>query len=199
MGHLNERITEYIFNELPSAEMVEARAHVAGCKDCRQEVEWFERTHSMLMTSQDVNPPRSVVFEFAKPAPVPARFWKWVAPMAAAAVLAMGVVLAAPIQIQWKDSQLTIAFGKAPAATTAAVPVVERVVEKVAAEPVDYARIQQLISDEVVRKDISRTKEIQRLRGELAYVEGLQQATERSVMGAEASIAMLVPRSPSED
>ena len=199
MGHLNERITGYIFNELPSAEMAEARAHVAGCKDCRQEVEWFERTHSMLMTSQDVSPPRSVVFEFAKPAPAPSGFWKWVAPMAAAAVLVMGVALAAPIQIQWKDSQLTIAFGKAPASSPSAVPVVERVVEKAVAEPVDYARIQKLINDEVVRKDVARTKDIQRLRGELAYVEGLQQATERGVMGAEASIAMLVPRSPSED
>src|SRR5262249_17309618 len=154
---------------LSPAEMTEVKSHLAQCADCKKEVEQHERTFSMLKASPDVNPPRSVVFEFEKP--VANRWWRWLAPVAAAAMLLIGVSLAAPIQVKWSDSQLTIAFGKLPASVStpaAAPPAPERVVvEKTAAEPVDYERIQKWINDEVNKKDAVRVKEIQRLQGQL--------------------------------
>jgi anti-sigma factor RsiW len=140
MSHLGERITDYVFEELSAAEMAEVKSHLAACSACRKEVELFQRTHSLLKASPDVNPPRNIVFEFEKPAMN--RFWKWVAPMTAAAVLLMGVALAAPLQIRWNDSQLTIAFGRLPEPAPAPPAVAPApVVERVVAQPVDYARI----------------------------------------------------------
>jgi hypothetical protein len=166
-------------------------------------VELFQRTHSMLKASPDVNPPRNIVFEFEKPGVN--RFWKWVIPMAAAAVLLMGVALTGPIHVEWNDSQLIVAFGAPPApfpSTALLVPpqgAVPSVAERVVAEPVDYTRIEKLVADEVAKRDIARTKEMQRVQGQLAYLEALQLATERNVMATDSSVQQLAMRSASEE
>src|SRR4029077_9201169 len=92
-------------------EMSESRRHLAECAECKLEVETFQRTHMMLKASPDVDPPRNIVFEFEKPVRRAASFWKWLAPLAATAVLILGLVIAGPIHVQWHESQITISFG----------------------------------------------------------------------------------------
>src|SRR5262249_24209165 len=122
MTHLGERITDFVFGELPAADMDAARRHIAVCAECRQEVEQFEHTRSMLKMSPDVEPPRHIAFELEKPRSI----WRWFVPVATAAAIIITVLVAMPVGVQWKDSQLTIAFGKMPAAPApvAAAPVV---------------------------------------------------------------------------
>jgi anti-sigma factor RsiW len=115
MAHLGERITDYIFEELPAAELAEAKAHVAQCGECKSAVEHFQRTRSLLKAVPDVDPPRSAELVFEKPRVVRSWTWKWLAPMAAAAAILV-IALLVPIQVQWQDSQLTIALGAPPVA-----------------------------------------------------------------------------------
>ena len=115
MSHLNERIADYVFEELSTGEMAESRQHIAECSDCRIQVENFQHTHMLLKTSPDLDPPRNIVFEFERPVRRAAgSFWRWLAPLAATAALATGVAVAAPIHVQWHESQLTISFGAVP-------------------------------------------------------------------------------------
>src|SRR6476619_7723192 len=110
MRHLGEQITDFVFGELSAIEMNEARQHVAECAECRKAVEQFQHTHAMLRTSPDVEPPRRIVFEVEKRPSVFA--WRWLAPVGVAAALIIAVLLAAPVHVQWQDSQMTISFGK---------------------------------------------------------------------------------------
>src|SRR5207237_6482796 len=102
MSHLNDRIADFVFEELSTGEMAEADRHIAECSDCRTQVEGFQRTHQLLKTSPDIDPPRNIVFEFERPVRRAAgSFWRWLAPLAATAALVMGVAIAAPIHVQW--------------------------------------------------------------------------------------------------
>src|SRR5687767_15094157 len=112
MTHLGERITDYIFGELTAVEMVEAQRHIAACADCHKQVEHFELTRAMLQTSPDVEPPRRIAFEVEKRRT--SDLWRWLVPAGVAAAILLVVLLAAPMQIQWNDSQVTIAFGRPP-------------------------------------------------------------------------------------
>jgi len=110
MSHITERLAEFIFEELPATEMAEARRHLAECANCRDQVNRFQQTISMLQTSPVLEPPRNIVFEFQKPA---RRFWRWFpAAAAVAAVLLMVITLTGRLHVEWNDSKLTIAFGQ---------------------------------------------------------------------------------------
>src|SRR5262249_46298876 len=109
--HISEKLAEFIFEELPAAEMEEARRHLSGCADCREHVARFQQTLATLRTAPDLEPPRNVGFEFEKPAA--ARIWRWLpAGVALAAVLLWTMAAPGLVTIQWRDSQLTIAFGQ---------------------------------------------------------------------------------------
>src|SRR5262245_41828246 len=111
MSHITEKLAEFIFEELPPLEMAEARRHVAECSDCRQQLARFDQTLAVLKAAPDLEPPRNIVFEFDKPAIT--RMWRWFPAVAAlAAVLLMTIALAGRVHVQWRDSQLTIAFGQ---------------------------------------------------------------------------------------
>jgi len=158
MSHIGERIADYVFEELSASEIVEAKRHLAQCSDCCAQVEQFQRTHAMLKVLPDVDPPRSIVFEFEKP-PV-SRLWRWLVPAAAAiSLFIIAIVLAGNIHVQWRDSQLTIAFGQiiTPAET-------------------DQAAL---------------AMEIQRLQGQLAYLEDRQQKIERDSVATASTISLL--------
>ena len=111
MSHVTEKIAEFIFQELPAPELAAAKQHLAECPTCREQVDRFQQTLTMLKTSPDAEPPRNLVFEFEKPV---SRMWRWLpASVAIAALLLVTIALAGRVHIQWRDSQLTIAFGQA--------------------------------------------------------------------------------------
>src|SRR5262249_47276608 len=99
------------------------------------------------------------------------------------------VLIAAPMSIQWNESQLTISFGTAPApvvrneAANVATPV------RTVSEPVDYERIiaevqkqlksqQPSLSVAPVKLDVAQAKIIQRLDDRLVYLENVQKSLE---------------------
>jgi anti-sigma factor RsiW len=111
MAHVTEKLAEFIFEELPAQEMAQARQHLSECSNCREQVERFQQTMSLLQASPDLEPPRNIVFDFEKP--VARRFRQWVPAFAAlAALIVMTIALAGRVHIQWQDSQLTVAFGQ---------------------------------------------------------------------------------------
>src|SRR5262245_47101423 len=104
MAHLNDKLADFFYEELPASEMVEARRHVAECGECRTQLQLFEKTHLALSGLPEAELPRRVVFS---PVPRPARWgvldWRFLAPMAAAAAaLVLAVIPArspAPVSV----------------------------------------------------------------------------------------------------
>jgi anti-sigma factor RsiW len=121
MSHLGERITDYVFEELSSTEMAEAKAHVSQCGECKMAVEHFQRTRSLLQAVPDVDLPRSAQLVFERPRATRSWAWRWLAPVGVAAALLLAAVLVGPVHVQWQNSQLTVAFGGAPIADTSVV------------------------------------------------------------------------------
>jgi hypothetical protein len=74
------------------------------------QVEQFQHIYGMLKASPDVHPPRNIVFEVEKPSV--RRLWRWLTPLAAAALLLITIGLLGSVNVEWRDSQLTIAFGR---------------------------------------------------------------------------------------
>ena len=176
MTHLGERITDFVFGELPPVEMEAARVHLAACVDCRTQVEQFETTRSLLKLSADEEPPRRIVFEVEKQyAP---NFWRWLIPAGLAAAALLAVLIAVPPSIQWSDSGLTIAFGSVPTPATVAAPQSVPVVLASEATP-DYEMILKKLEQAFDQRDASRLKKIQRLQDELTYVEAQRRSFER--------------------
>jgi anti-sigma factor RsiW len=190
MSHLKERIAEYVFGELSSTEMSAAKRHLAECADCSHEVDSFQRTCGFLQRSTDVEPPRRIVFEAEKPSSV----WRWLAPLGAAAALILAVLIALPIQVQWQSSQVIIAFGEIPQ-NAAPAPVLREPV----AQPVDYERIiagvsetqQAWLANELRKWDAAHSQEIQRLYGDIVYLESRQRVMYRDTLDNAQSIQLL--------
>src|SRR3990172_10013493 len=100
MSHVNDKLAEFFYGELSAAEMAEGRSHLAACRNCKEQLEQFERTHHALKALPDVEPSRHIVFGFEKRRPV-ASNWvtRWLAPVAASAAVSLAVVMLAPMQI----------------------------------------------------------------------------------------------------
>ena len=94
MAHLGDKLAEYFYEELSSAEMTEARKHVEACIECRLDLERFKRVHLALRTAPELEPPRHVVFS-----PRERRSWlSWLewrtaATAGAAAALVAGILM----------------------------------------------------------------------------------------------------------
>src|SRR5881394_927167 len=95
MTHINDKIAEFVSNELSRQEMAAATGHLAQCSASREQVEQFRSTYAMLKTSPDLEPPRRTVFEFEKPV-APSWIWRWLGPMTASAAVALAVVSFVP-------------------------------------------------------------------------------------------------------
>ena len=202
MTHLGERITDYVFGEMSGKELEEARRHLADCSQCRNEAQQLERTRATLRLSQDIEPPRHITFEVEKR---PAFGWRWLAPICAAAAVIIAVLIAAPMSIQWNESQLTISFGSAPApvvrneAANVATPV------RTVSEPIDYDRIisevqklqsqQPSVSVASVKLDAEQAKVFQRLDDRLVYLEKVQESLENDNFKNANAIAQLAQKS----
>jgi hypothetical protein len=198
MSHLSQKIAEFVFGELSAVEIADAEQHLEGCPACRTEVEAFRRTHLFLKTSTDVEPPRRIVFEVEKRSSV----WRWLVPVAAAAALILAAWIALPVDVRWQASQLTIAFGQLPQAVAPAA-IVQR---DAIVEPVDYDRIivavreaqQEWLTNELRTRDVAQKREIERLNGELAYLERMQLVMYRDTIDNAAGIQLLARSQPQE-
>ena len=99
MSHLDDRIAEFVFGEMPALEASKAAEHLNQCSECSLQVAEFRRTYSILQASPDVDMPRPVVIEVEK---VPATPWmrRWLPPLASAvaASILTAVLMAPPSQ-----------------------------------------------------------------------------------------------------
>jgi hypothetical protein len=192
MAHLNDKLADFFYEELPASEMVEARRHVAECGECRTQLQLFEKTHLALKALPEAEPPRRVVFA---PGARPARWgvldWRFLAPMAAAvAALVLAVMPArspAPAPV--------------PVAVTA--PASAPVVPQAQPQNIDYDRIVDQVrqadrawfADQLAKRD----REIRQLEGQLAYYESYQRTIVKETMENASSIQLLAQRTPSQD
>src|SRR5437879_2948424 len=170
MAHLGDKLADFFYEELSATEMSEARRHVESCKDCRLQVEQFERTHLALKAVPDLDPPRRIAFSASEPRSWFSRLdWRAAAVAGAAAALLAGVV---------------IRLAPVPAPVNVSMPAATPVV--VQSEKIDYDRIinevrqsdRAWLASELEKRD----KEIQRLQGELAYYENFQRAVMKETM-----------------
>ena len=130
--------------------------------------------------------PRRIMFEFEKPR-VTSWVWRWLAPMAASAAVALAVVSLAPRQQPQPQ-------------------IVERVVEKQvvtqsqpsAAEPVDYQKIQAWLTTELNKRD-RQAKELMRVRGDLALLDSYQRAVEKETWNNASSIQLLASKTKDQE
>ena len=187
MSHLSNKLAEFIFEELSASDMAEAKRHVAECSDCREQVEQFQRTHAMLRALPDLDPPRHVIFAPPERLSWLRRFqWRLAVPVSAAVALIIAIL---------------IALSPNPAPVIVSVPAPAP--PAVQAQNVDYDRIigelrqseRVWLAGELDKRD----KEIQRLRGELAYYDYLQRTVLKETWDNASSIQLLAKRSESQD
>src|SRR5262245_34362311 len=192
MSHLNDKLADFFYEELPATEMVEARRHVAECADCRAQVQLFERTHLAVKSLPDAELPRRVAFaEPERRVAWGVLDWRCLAPMAAAAA---ALVLA----IMPHTSPVP---APTPVAVTAPAPVVPAPV--VQPQPIDYDRIADQVreSDRVwlASELAKRDKEIRQLQGQLAYYESYQRTVMKETLENASHIQLLAQRTSLQD
>jgi hypothetical protein len=190
MGHLNDKLADFYYEELPASEMVQARRHVAECGECRAQLQLFEKTHLALKQLPDAQPPRHVVI--AEPEPR-VRWgvldWRFLAPMAAAVAALVIAIMPASSP---RPAAVPVVVG-----TPAPVPVVTP------AQAIDYDRI----VDQVRRSERAwfteqlekRDREIRQLQGELAYYESYQRTLVKETWENASTIQLLAQRTSSRD
>ena len=190
MPHLTEKLAEFIFKELSTEEMHAAQRHLAACSSCRQEVEQFQRMHWMLRASSpDTEPPRRLIFEFEKHGGM-AWIWRWLAPMAASAAVALAIVyFGSPVQPPPQ--------------------VVDRRLEQPvpAVQPVDYPKMmdelraadRQWLENELKKRDLLRTRELERLRGDVAALDNYQRRIEREMWENARDVQLLAAKTDARE
>ena len=192
MAHLNDKLADFFYEELPATEMVEARRHVSECTDCREKVQLFERTHLALKRLPDAEPPRRVVFAAPERRERWAVLdWRFLAPMAAAVAAMVLAVMPAS----------SPAPTPVPVAVTAPAPV--SVVTQPQTQTIDYDRI----ANQVRQSDRAwfagelekRDNEIRQLQGQLAYYESYQRTVMKETWENASSIQLLAQRTSTQD
>ena len=204
MSHLEDRLAEFVYEELTVSDMQEARQHVAQCLECQGRVSEFQRVQHALETVPDLEAPRRVVFVESRKST--AKRWlplRWLVPYATAAALLLALVIAGPIHFDRQESGMTIAFGALPEAVPLQVAAQPIVVEP---QPVDYQQIvarvtaqqQAWLESELAERiqaiSVVNGREIQRLRAEMAYLYDLQRAAVRDTLENSSSIQLLAAR-----
>jgi hypothetical protein len=192
MAHLNDKLADFFYEELPASEMVEARRHVADCGECRAQVQLFERTHLALKSSPDAELPRHVVFAPPERATRWAVLdWRFLAPMATAFAALVVAIMPASSPVP------------APAPVAVTAPVSAPVVTPTAAPAIDYDRIVDQVrqSDRAWFQDqlAKRDKEIRQLEGQLAYYESYQRTVMKETWENASNIQLLAQRTSSRD
>jgi anti-sigma factor RsiW len=220
MSHLEDRLAEFVFEELPHGEMEDARRHVAQCLECQRKVQAFRKTVHLLeeLPAEDV--PRRLVFvPPAARAPHPTRWagLAWALPGSVAAVLLLAVILGG-VSVNWGGGGVEIALGSRPVDPIS--PTVETGATARAAgidyDRLDYARIAgalegpsvpdfaalvedtraqleriRLRVDELDRADMEDDDEIRRVRAELEGLYDMNQLVRRDFYDQNAVIQLM--------
>lgn len=214
MEHLKEQIARYAFDDLNDVERQVAEEHLAECAACRQELLQLRSTVQSLHSWADEEPPRHIVFEpVHRPKRLPAWMdsWKWAAPVAATALLAVVVAWWVPVRAQWADGQFTVAFGNAAARETSVQPApvvpVAVATSPVQLPPADYVKVlddlrkseREWMVAELDRRERRQSIELQRIRASIAYFDSLQQTAWKETIQNSASIQLLARRTERQD
>ncbi len=215
MSHLEDRLAEFVFEELTEPEMEAARQHVAQCLECQGRVAGFRKVQHSLEQLPDVDLPRRMVFvpseSRSKPRWVPLA---WGIPSAIAAVLLLAILISGGASLERNDSGFVAALGPRSEAPQT-VEIQPAVRETPVALTIDYASLdyQQIIErirgdireeeEAWLRAEIDRVvgaleevngREIQRVRAELQYLSELQRAAQRETYQHASYIQRLAQR-----
>jgi len=222
MSHLEDRLAEFVFEDLPPTEMDRARHHVAQCLECQQKVQSFQKTLGLLeqVPSRDV--PRRVVF-VEPPSSVPQTVsaqrviaWTrlaWALPSGVAALLVLTVLLGGGVSVEWSDG-IRVAFGRpeSQVGVETAIPGIANVDYG----QLDYDQIANELSASVtssydsvfdeMRAELSRVRvelerldgfdavEIERLRAEIQNLYNQHQLVERDIYDQNAAVQQIASR-----
>ena len=215
MSHLEDRLAEFVCEELTGPEMATARQHVAQCLECQGRVAGFRKVQHSLEQLPDVEVPRRMVF-------VPSetqskRRWaplRWGIPSAIAVALVLTVLLGGSFRFERNDSGFVFALG--PVSEPTQTVELQAVLAEVPVSPtvdyasLDYAQIVDRIREEeegwlraeidqvVSELEVVGDQEIQRLRAELQYFSELQRSARRFAYENASSIQLLAQQTGKE-
>lgn len=212
MSHLEDRLAEFVFQDLPKAEMEHASRHVAQCLECQQKVQSFQKTLGLLERIPGSDVPRRMVF-VASPSSSDRRSafdWArlaWGLPSGVAALLLLAVLVGGGVSVDWSEG-FQVAFG-----TQGPRPVVvESAAADVDYEQLDYERIASELSasygaaiedmrSELVRMRVELERfddfdsvEIQRLRAEIQNLYNQNQLVQRNIYDQNAAVQQIASR-----
>lgn len=184
MAHLKDKLAEFFYEELPAAEMTEARRHIEECAECRLQLQEFERIHIVLRSAPELDPPRNIIFSEPQRKSWFGWFdWRPLASSTAAAAIVAGIIVRlSPVPV--------------PPTPVAAVPSGPPPVVQV--EKVDYDRIinnvRQSEREWLAAELQSRDREIQRLRAEVVYYDSFQRVVMKETLENGSAIQLLAQR-----
>ena len=146
MSHLEDKLAEFVFDELSSQEMEVARQHVTQCLECQGRVSDFRKVQHSLEQLPDVDLPRRIVFVPETAPTGRTRGWfslAWAVPSAAAVAVVIGLLIAGPFQFEWDDAGMQVAFGSLePEQIVGPVAITTAPIDY---ESLDYERIARLL------------------------------------------------------
>ena len=222
MSHLEDRLAEFVFEELTAPEMEAARQHVAQCLECQGRVTGFRKVQYSLQQLPDVEVPRRMVFVPSETESIKSKSrWaplRWAIPSAIAAALVLAVVLGGSLRFERNESGFVLALGSVSesiqSAELQAVVAEVPVVTTLDYANLDYAQIVNRIAEDIreeeevwLRREIdsvmatveaTNDREIQRLRAELQYLSELQRVAQREYYQNASSIQLLAQRTERE-
>ena len=228
MSHLDDRLAEFVFEELTAPEMEAARQHVAQCLECQGRVTGFRKVQYSLEQLPDVDVPRRMVFVPSEPESITSieskTRWsplRWAIPSAMAAALVLAVVLGGSLRFERNESGFVLALGSVSesiqSAELQAVVAEVPVVTTLDYANLDYAQIVDRVREDIreeeevwLRREIDSVmatmatveaasdREIQRVRAELQYLSELQRVAQREYYQNASSIQLLAQRTERE-
>lgn len=221
MSHLEEKLAEFVFGDLPESEMESARQHLAQCLECQGRVAGFQKAHRLLEQVPEVDVPRRMVFLPSAQATSKRRRWRpltWGIPSAVAAALFLAVLLAGQLHFERNDSGFVFQVGRSievepqapqavqlPAvdATGPVAPVIvyedldyEQIVDRLRAD--QEAWLGDAVDHRIAAVKLDHDQEFQRVRAELLYLSELQRAALRDTYQNASSIQLLASRTEGE-
>ncbi len=208
MSHLEDRLAEFVFEELSAGEMETARQHVARCMECQGRVAEFRGVRDWLGQSPDVDVPRRTVFVPEAPRKRFPSGWglAWTVPTGLAAAVLLAVVWAGPFQLDWDDAGLRIAFGAGadPEAVATALPAIDydsldysQIEARI--QPVVQARLESVLAERdaewsrllearIEASEETRRLDLLRVRADMGNLYDGQRSVERDIFRQNAAL-----------